>query len=158
MLGDIAQYGWHVIGITEDKGRPGWTFSIGMYKTFGHPEIIVFGLSTGLGHRVVNGIGEAIRAGQRFEAEQEYADILADVRCIFKPVQSHWYKWVLGYARWFYEGDDFPVVQCIWPDKQQNYPWQAKFKAEWAWSQPFLFYGDPVSARAVELIESMEDA
>ena len=42
--------------------------------------------------------------------------------------------------------------------KQQNYPWQSKFKAKWAWSQPFLFHGDPVSARAVELIESMEDA
>ena len=65
---------------------------------------------------------------------------------------------MVGYARWFYEGDDFPVVQCIWPDKQQNYPWQSKFKAKWAWSQPFLFHGDPVSARAVELIESMEDA
>ena len=92
VLNDVAKYGWHVISITADKGRPGWTFSIGMYKTFGHPEIIVFGLNHSLGHRIVNGIGEEIRGGKRFEAEREYADILADVRCVFKPVQRQWYK------------------------------------------------------------------
>ncbi len=92
VLHDIAQYGWHVIGITEDKGRPGWSFSIGMFQTFSHPEILLFGLDIHLRHRVINGIGNVIRSGQRFEAEHEYADILADVRCMFKPVQEPWYK------------------------------------------------------------------
>ena len=121
-----------------------------------HPEIIVFGLGTDLGQRVINGIGDAIRAGNRFAAEQEYADILADVRCVFKPVERNWYKWVLGYARWYHKGDNFPVLQCVWPDEQQHYPWQPAFKAELAWLQPFLLHNDRVSARMVELIESMQ--
>jgi hypothetical protein len=156
VINDVAQHGWHVINITEDKGRPGWSFSIGLYHTFGHPEIVVFGLGTELGHRVINGIGERIKAGNRLEAEQEYADILANVRCMFKPVHRTWHKWVLGYARWFYEGDAFPVLQCMWPDKQQHYPWEPAFKAEWAWLQPFLFHEDPVVARAVELLDSLK--
>ena len=157
VVDDIERYGWHVINISEDNGRPGWSFSIGLHHTLSHPEVIVFGLGTDLGHRVINGIGEAIQAGNRFEAEQEYADILANVRCTFKQVHKKWYKWLLGYATWYYEGDDFPVLQCIWPDKQQHYPWQPMFKAEWASLQPLLFHRDRVSARAVELIESLRE-
>jgi hypothetical protein len=73
-------------------------------------------------------------------------------------VDRIWYKWVLGYARLFYEGDEFPVWQCVWPDKQQHYPWESAFKADWAWLQPFLFHKDRLTARAVELVESLEQS
>ncbi len=153
IIEDIHRCGWHVV-IVED-GRPGWSFSVGLFQTFRHPEVIVFGLGNDVGCEVINGIGAAIRAGNRFEAEQDYAEILANVRCTFKPVHQRWYQWVLGYACWYYKRDDFPVLQCLWPDKRQFYPWQPEFKAEWVWAQPLLFHEDRV-ARAVELLDSME--
>jgi hypothetical protein len=156
VINNIAERGWHVANVTNEKG-PGWSFSIGLYQTFGHPEIIVFGLGTELGHQVIDGLGHRIKAGNRIAAEHEYGDILANVRCIFKPVRRKWYEWLLGYARWYYEGDDFPVLQCLWPDKEQNYPWESAFKAEWAWVQPFLFHEDEVLARAAELVDSLKE-
>ena len=158
VIEDVARVGWHVINIAAERGRPGWSFSIGLFQTFGQPEVVVFGLRSELGYRVINGIGVAIKAGRRFAVDGEYPDILADVRCLFKPVQRRWYEPFLGYARWYYEGDEFPVLQCIWPDKQQNYPWQPAFKAEWAWLQPFLFHENPVIARAADLLESLEES
>ena len=32
-----------------------------------------------------------------------------------------------GYARWFYKGDDFPALQCLWPDKQGRFPSDADY-------------------------------
>lgn len=152
---DVANFGWHVVNIMEENGLPGWSFSIGLFANYDHPEIVVFGLGVELGHRVINGLGERIKAGNRMEADHQYGEILANVECTFKPVQKKWYKWILGYARWYYDGNKFPVLQCIWPDKQQHYPWESKFKAEWVWAQPLLFHKDRVAARASELIESL---
>lgn len=32
------------------------------------------------------------------------------------------YREYLGYARWFYDGDGFDVLQIVWPDKQASFP------------------------------------
>jgi hypothetical protein len=44
MQADIATYGWHVIKVFEDDEGPSFAFTIGLYKRFGHPELVVFGL------------------------------------------------------------------------------------------------------------------
>ena len=36
---------------------------------------------------------------------------------------------------WFYEGADFPMLQCVWPDGTLNFPWDSEFNAQ---SQPVL--------------------
>jgi hypothetical protein len=41
---DIATYGWHVIEVLEDDEGPAFAFTIGLYKRFEHPELVVFGL------------------------------------------------------------------------------------------------------------------
>jgi len=47
LLADVQGHGWHVIGVETDEEEPGFAYSIGLYHTFRHPEIIVFGLSRG---------------------------------------------------------------------------------------------------------------
>ena len=44
LLQDVAEVGWHVVLIAEEAGTPGWAFSVGLYHTFRHPEVVVFGL------------------------------------------------------------------------------------------------------------------
>jgi len=41
---DIETYGWHVIEVPEDDEGPGFAFTIGLFRRFEHPELIVFGL------------------------------------------------------------------------------------------------------------------
>jgi hypothetical protein len=79
------------------------------------------------------------------------------VRCTFRPVQRRWYPPFLGYALWYHRGGEFPVLQCIWPDKKQHYPWGAEFKREWLWAQPLLYEPEPGPARVEELLRTMED-
>lgn len=157
LLADVAKYGWHVLKIFPPKDNtPGWAFSIGLYKNFNHPEIIVFGLNDEVMHQLINAIGEEVRVGKRFLVDGLYPDLIEAYSCTFKPANQVWYDHFLGTANWFYQSKDYPVLQCIWPDRNSRYPWEPKFNPNWVWAQPLLFNEEPVSARTTQLLQSME--
>jgi hypothetical protein len=138
LLADVEQHGWHVIGVQADKEGPGFAYSIGLFHTFRHHEIIIFGLAVSVMHRIINVIGEEIRKESRFEHLDETGDVLEDYNVCFRTVERKHYREYLGFARWFYQGDDFPVLQCIWPDSQHRYPWHPDFNQNLASRQPLL--------------------
>ena len=154
---DVAEFGWHVLNVFETDDTPGWAFSIGLYKTFNHPEIIVFGLNDDLMHSVINYIGEEVREGKSFREDGLYPDLIEAYSCTFKSVNQIWYQPFLGYANWFYQDHAYPVLQCIWPDKNTRFPWESEFNPDWVWAQPLLFHDEPESARTVALLESMNE-
>jgi len=116
----------------------GFAYSIGLFHTFRHPEIIIFGLAVKVLHAVINAIGEQVSKGSRFEHLDEAGEVLEGYNVCFRTVERKHYPEYLGYARWFYQGDDFPVLQCVWPDSQQRYPWHGNFSENLAGRQPLL--------------------
>jgi hypothetical protein len=155
VLDDVAQHGWHVVKILELEDSPGWAFSIGLYKNFNHPEIVVFGLNPDLMHSIINSVGDDVRSGKRFEDGKQYPELIEAYSCIFKTVNVVWYQPFLGYANWFYQGTDYPVLQCIWPDKQSLYPWDADFNPNWLYAQPLLFHTEPSCALATDFLRTI---
>ncbi|OAI48434.1 hypothetical protein AYO44_06885 [Planctomycetaceae bacterium SCGC AG-212-F19] len=138
LLADVQRHGWHVLGVESDDEGPGFAYSIGLFHTFRHPEIIVFGLAVKVMHPIINAIGELVRKGSQFEHLDEAGDVLGGYNVCFRTVERMHYREYLGYARWFYQGDDFPVLQCVWPDKQHRYPWHPEFNENLASRQPLL--------------------
>ncbi len=155
VLDDVRTHGWHVVRVPSEDDSTGWAFSVGLYYSHAHPEIVVFGLSTELMHAVLNNLAQDVRAGQHFEDGAESTDVLEGVRCTFRTVQRKWYPPFLGYALWFYDGPEFPALQCIWPDKSRNFPWDAGFRSEWSELQPLLFHDSPTAARVMPWLRSM---
>lgn len=43
-LADVQQHGWHVLKVMEDNEGPAFAYTVGLYHSFGHPELIVVGL------------------------------------------------------------------------------------------------------------------
>jgi hypothetical protein len=128
LLSDIKTHGWHVMGVfpRENQNGPNWAFSIGLFHSYGHPEVIVLGLPLKSCMSVVNEVGAHVKAGKQYTAGIEYDDILkAPYRCVFRPVEKADYRNHVGYARWFYEDDEFPLLQCCWPDNAGNFSWDA---------------------------------
>ena len=41
---DVQRYGWHAVSISDIA--PPFLYSVGLMKTFNHPEAIIFGLET----------------------------------------------------------------------------------------------------------------
>ena len=53
-------------------------------------------------------------------------------------VAKKWHPAFLGSAQWFYKDEDFPVVQCVWPHKNQRYPWDKGFDKKFQGRQLLL--------------------
>jgi hypothetical protein len=128
LLGDIARFGWHMVGIKADDEGQGFAYSVGLCHSFQHPEILVIGLDTDVMFRMINSIGGAVRGEKRFEHLLEYGDVLDGFNVAFRRVEPRYYKAYVGYALWFYRRGDFPLLQCVWPDSQQRYPWHPEFQ------------------------------
>jgi len=140
-LSQIETYGWNVTNVFRREGEigPDWSYSTGLFHSFQHPEIVIFGLELDNMQKIVNTIGSAIKGGARFESGNEYQDILARCGCQFRTVDASRYKDYLGWAIWFYNGEQFPVLQCFWPDRQGHYPWAPACSPGVASLQPLLF-------------------
>jgi hypothetical protein len=144
----IDEFGWHVMFVGESDRLPGWSYSIGLYDTFRHPEIIMFGLPNDVMHRAIHNLGEKIRSGKMYDAGFEYDEPFDGLMCLFHLVNKNWYPIFVGRATRLYEGEDFPILQCICPDKNKNYPWSPKFDRGLITKQPWLFRSDFRDARA----------
>jgi hypothetical protein len=139
----IEEHGWHVtmVGLTEGDEGPAWAYSTGLYYRFQHPEIIVFGQKLELMQHMINAVGGRVRAGEKFEPDRGYADIIGNFDCRFFPVDRNYYRDYVGWSLWFYDRDpmSFPMLQCFWPDMEGKFPWEPGC-AQWAIdAQPLLY-------------------
>jgi hypothetical protein len=135
---DIKKYDLSLMFISEEEEDPCFTYSIGLYHSFKHPEVVVFGLDHELAGEIINDLARRIKAGERYEVGKEYAGLLEGYNCIFREAPKDCYHEYFGYATAFYKGVDFPVLQLIWPDKENKWPWEIDFNHRWIWSQPLL--------------------
>lgn len=140
----VEKFGWMVMNIKDEPGKSGWSYTVGLYEHYRQPEIIIFGMKAESRHRILNWIGENVRDAKPFTPDVEHDWVLDKYNCWSKPVQKNWYEDLLGYARWFYDGNDFSCVQAIWPDKDGFYPWQPRYTSS---EQPLLCETELVSAR-----------
>jgi Domain of unknown function (DUF4262) len=44
VIANINEYGWHCVNVIEDDGHPPWSYTIGLYDTWEHPELIIVGI------------------------------------------------------------------------------------------------------------------
>jgi Domain of unknown function (DUF4262) len=142
VLRDIQTYGWHVTKFfgTGVEAGPEWAFSIGLFHSYCHPEVIIFGLKLDICIALVHEIGGHIKTGKEYDVEGEYGDILRDpYKCAFRFVQPYHDRDYLGYGCWFYQSDPFPTLQCFWPDKTGRFPWDEGCVSTVRDAQPLLY-------------------
>lgn len=135
VLADIARVGWSVICI--DDGPTPYQFSLGLYHSHNHPEIIIFGLPRDTGGYIINQVGGMVLLGNTIEPDRYYDDY-TNTGNYFKTVDPEYYGDYCGYCRWLYRGSDFPMYQCVWPLKTGEYPWDDGYPPEGAEIQPLL--------------------
>src|SRR5689334_8940196 len=101
VVSDVRQYGWHVLGVREDDEGPGFAFTIGLYYSFRHPEVLIMGLEQATAHSVLNSLGDKVRAGVRYEPKREYGGVVEQMPVSFVQIADENYREYLGYAMWF---------------------------------------------------------
>jgi hypothetical protein len=140
LLDDIEKHSCHILHVTSNEILPGWSYTIGLCEIFQQPEIIVVGLKTDTAQFLLNEVASRMRLGLKIREGLRQSELLADVECEFREVeQRSELAGVVGYAKWFYGADPFPVFQCIYPDLHNRFPWEEQFDASWRCRQALLF-------------------
>jgi hypothetical protein len=138
LLDDVAEYGVHIVHVPRDDGRPGYSFSVGLWHSFGQPEVVVFGLPNEVAHELLNLVADEADDGRRFLGDSRCDGLLHGYPVHFVDVPRRCYHDYLGLASWAYESDEFPAVQLVWPDKQGRWPWDATTRQGFRDEQPVL--------------------
>ncbi len=135
---NVREYGWHACLIEEDVAGPGFIYSIGIFKTFKKPEIIVFGIPTKVGHTLITTAADRFKEGGTLPLGVPVDEFLTGYPVVFKEVHSSQYREYFGYGLWYYDGPKFPALQLFWPDKEGKFPWDAGFAQKFRTMQPDL--------------------
>ena len=138
VIADIETFRWHCVRILEEGGGPPWTFTIGLYETWQHPELIITGLSKATAHQVLDNMAVPIKAHRPIDLSTTTEELLTGYACCFVEVPKQKYFINVGFARWYYRGNDFPLYQIVWPSKEGYFPWHPNATASFKRWQPVL--------------------
>jgi hypothetical protein len=138
VLEDIDAHGCSVIHVLAKDDAPPFAYSIGIQKRTGSPEVIVLGLKQDLAHFVVNEYNRRVRLGERIAAGARHGGFFQGFSVQFEAVASQYYDKYVGGNVWLYEGQNFDVLQIIYPTTQGVWPWDASASPAFRQLQPIL--------------------
>ena len=122
---NVLTRGYHLINVLGDsrKEQPTVTYSVGLFHTFGHPEIVMFGVPKELSNVVLDTLIKSwvIEQKQNFMAGETYRGI-TNRPAEFTIIPQNLIDTHLTGCRWFYSNFEFPVLECIWGTKTLKLP------------------------------------
>ncbi|MEZ6036168.1 MAG: DUF4262 domain-containing protein [Planctomycetota bacterium] len=136
-LADIHEHGVHIAHVEGGPGEPCYSYTVGLWHSFEHPEVIVFGLEDVVARELLDALTDELDEGKTFVAGGRYEGLLVGypVRMLTVPAAqtARWFE--LGAAAY---GDGFPALQMVWPDKEKRWPWDEGAREAFVKSQPLL--------------------
>lgn len=138
VLDDIENFGWHCVHIQAEADLVEYSFTIGLFQSFKHPELIIFGLPRQTAHQVLALVADAARAHAPIDLSSPTDALLKNYSCCFAEVPRAQYHEHMGYGRWYYMGNGFPLYQVIWPSRDGFYPWHPKATESFRVAQPVI--------------------
>lgn len=117
----VAKNGFHTTTVGAGGETPGFTYSTGIYKSYGIPEIIISALPPNLSHELISQYVDRFRAtgpliDERITAVKERFDYyLVPVPLV--RIQEY----VLASIK-YYGSNPFEYLQLIYPDTEMLFP------------------------------------
>lgn len=138
----VARQGHGINAVADDPGeptnQPPFAYTVGAWESYGAPELIVFGLRQDVATSILNTALSHHQAGRMFQCGvPEYEVIQNRVPVYFLEVDPDLAKVYATFADRYYEHENFPLWQIIWPDKNGRFPWEAAYEGDLRW-QPDL--------------------
>jgi hypothetical protein len=136
---NVRSHGCHLVSVGD--GNPPFVFSIGRFLNYGHPELILFGMSPRTAQLIINDVRDRVAADQKFADGDVSDDFMENgYKVAFWKVPIEAYREYLGTAIWFYRESRlaFPCLQIIWQDANRHFPWEAECAPDVKADQPIL--------------------
>lgn len=143
LMADVAQAGFHVAEPPGLEGAPAHAHSVGLFRSWDHPELAVFGLPADVLREAIVRLGDRVRQGRRIDHGDVAEDVLPDRAVAFRRIVPRHYAIYLAHAVWYHGGAQFPALQVVWADGEGRFPWDRWFPRELRDAQPVLFEREP---------------
>jgi hypothetical protein len=138
-IADIREHGVHILHVFDPEGNdPEFSYTVGLWHTHQHPEVLIAGLKEDLRHTLLNNLNFKIGQGKLFTDGLSSTDVLEGHNCYFQEIPEEHFREYFGWNRWFYGGNDFSAVQMLWPNIYGVYPWDEKASEALRQMQPVL--------------------
>ena len=135
---DIEEYGCHILHVMEDEENPRFTYSIGIEKSTGKPDLIVYGLKNEVAQWMINEYKTRIRNGDVFVPSKYYSGFLDGFDVAFIEVEKKHYNEHFGWGLWYNKSDNFKMLQLVFPSTSGVWPWDKEAPEDFTWFQPLL--------------------
>lgn len=152
-LNKIEQFGWQTWSVgTNDPVASNFFYTVGVYDTLGLPELFTVGLPIEVGGSTLNYAVRQMREGKDL-TQGRIRDVLGgDIEVEFQAIDPRWLHRVMLRTHWYYEGQDVPALQLIYPDLENRFQWDDCFSDVFA--QPMLAPGYPMQDLEKEFWDS----
>lgn len=141
-ISHVEEFGCSVVSVKRNGVGIGWSYTVGVHDTAAQPEIITVGLREGTAHHLLNEAAAHLRNGVDL-TKGRHRDMVGEVECEFRPVDPKWVKHLMGLALWYYNWEEFPVLQAVYPDLENRFPEEDGFDT--AFAQPLMQPGAPTT-------------
>jgi hypothetical protein len=126
----VEKYGWFGLSVaprTESDDPAEWfTYTIGLPKSHGWPELICFGMDSGVAHAVLgNAIAECEAKNIPPAPGLELADVLIGSNVLLvdgSEIPEEYFLSAAWYARHAELGNPPRLLQLFWPDDAGRFP------------------------------------
>ena len=82
-LSKIQKYGWTIINVFRDDEIQQYSYTIGLFKNYGHPEITISGIKGEIASEILNIIGDNVKNGKKYLTKgEQYDDIVASLASV----------------------------------------------------------------------------
>jgi hypothetical protein len=138
LLSNISKHGWQCTSVGGAERTPSFSYTIGLYHSFGYPELLIFGVRPKTAHGVFTTAASAAASGKPFDLDQPTDRLFQGFTAVFVEVPTaEYHNYVLS-SLWYYEGHAFPLYQIVWPFEDGTFPWHPSVSEELRQSQPVL--------------------
>jgi hypothetical protein len=134
-ISQIEKFGCSVVTVKGAQYGLGWSYTVGIYDTSGQPEIITVGLFDKTARFVLNRSADLLRNNVDL-THGRHSALLNELDCEFRAVDPKWVTHLMNRAVWYYDGADFPVLQAVYPDRENRFPGDPGFDK--AFEQPLM--------------------
>lgn len=117
----VSQHGWSTLWVA---GSLDFAYTVGVYHTFGQPELVMFGLQ---GEDMAGWLNTAVELGRDKgwpEPETPFDGVIEGFETQVRNVHPSWYRALFGTALSFYRGVAVPFRQLVWPARNGRWPWE----------------------------------
>lgn len=134
----VEKYGWFIPFFEREARSPEFGYTIGLWQTFQHPEIIMFGLKAQTMQQILNTAGSIVKAGGELPVLARYDQLLENADVMLLPILAEKdLRDYFGYGLWYNKGI-FPAFQIVWGDTANRFPWEAGFEERFRPYQPII--------------------